>query len=301
MTHTAQTPSDPTSQTPSPWLKVMPGVFVLLWSTGFIGAKYGLPYAGPLTFLLLRFIAVTSLLCCLAVALRSEWPTDRTEIGRIALVGVLVHGCYLGGVFVAISLGIPAGVAALLASLQPLLTAALSGWYLGERVRPLQWLGLLIGFIGVAFVVEDKLSFSSNDLYGVAGTAVAVIGITLGTLYQKKHLVHVNLITGSAIQFGAVGVIFFFLAMIFETMSVDWTGEFVFALSWLTVVLSIGAISLFYWMIRHGAAAKVASLFYLVPAITSLIAFGLFGETLGLSAIFGMVLASLGVFLVTKS
>lgn len=279
----------------------MPGVFVLLWSTGFIGAKYGLPYAGPLTFLLLRFVAVTSILTCLAFALQSKWPTDRKEIGRIALVGILVHGCYLGGVFVAISLGIPAGVAALLACLQPLLTAALSGWYLGERVRPMQWLGLLIGFLGVALVVENKLTLSVNDLYGVAGTAVAVIGITTGTLYQKKHLVHVNLITGSAIQFGTVGVIYFFLAAVFETMKVNWTGEFIFALSWLTVVLSIGAISLFYLMIRHGAASKVASLFYLVPAITSLFAFGLFGETLGFSAILGMILASVGVFLVTKS
>lgn len=283
------------------WLRAMPAVFVVLWSTGFIGAKLGMPHAEPLTFLLLRFLSVTVILAAIAFAVRAPWPRSRVQIGRVALVGLLIHGCYLGGVFVAISLGLPAGIAALLACLQPLLTAAVSGWYLGEPVSARQWLGLLIGLVGVVLVVAEKLSLSADDLFGVLGTMVAVAGITAGTLYQKRHLGGVNLITGSAVQFAAVFLVFLVLAPAFETMEVEWTGSFVFALAWLTVVLSIGAITLFYLLIRRGAAAKVASLFYLVPSITAVLAYLLFGETLGPIAVFGMVLAALGVALVTRA
>jgi drug/metabolite transporter (DMT)-like permease len=286
---------------PTPILKVVPGAFVLLWSTGFIGAKLGLPHAEPLTFLLLRFACVTIILVTVAVVIRSPWPHSWEQAGRVALVGLLIHGCYLGGVFVAISLGVPAGLAALLASLQPLLTAAVSGWYLGEPVTRRQWAGIGLGLIGVAFVVNDKLTLSRDDLLGVLGTMVAVAGITCGTLYQKRHLTGVNLVTGGVVQFAAVMIVYTVLAPIFETMRVEWTGEFVFALGWLTVVLSIGAVMLFYLMIRHGAAAKVASLFYLVPSVTAVIAYLLFGETLGPLAILGMIVAALGVFLVTRS
>jgi drug/metabolite transporter (DMT)-like permease len=292
---------DPTSTMAELWLRATPAVFVLLWSTGFIGAKFGMPYAEPLTFLLLRFFSVTVILVTIALVVRAPWPRSRVQIGRVALVGVLIHGCYLGGVFVAISLGVPAGIAALLACLQPLLTAAVSGWYLGEPVGSRQWLGLAIGLAGVVLVVAEKLTLSADDLLGVLGTMVAVAGITAGTLYQKRHLGGVNLITGSAVQFAAVFLVYLVLAPVFETMEVEWTSSFVFALAWLTLVLSIGAITLFYLLIRRGAAAKVASLFYLVPSITALLAWLLFGETLGPLALVGMVLAALGVALVTRS
>jgi drug/metabolite transporter (DMT)-like permease len=285
----------------SPLLAAMPAAFVLLWSTGFIAAKAGLPHAEPFTFLLLRFIAVATILAAIAVARGLPWPTDRGEIVRTGLAGALIHGCYLGGVFQAIAFGVPAGIAALIVGVQPLLTAAFAGRYLGERVRARQWLGLVLGFAGVALVVANKLTLSAADAAGVACALAALGGMTAGTLYQKRHLTRMNLITGSAVQFAAVAVLYLPLALVFETMAVAWTGAFVAALAWLSVVLSIGAISLFHLLIRRGAAARVTSLFYLVPSVTALIAFALFDERLSALAIAGMVVAAGGVALATRA
>jgi drug/metabolite transporter (DMT)-like permease len=278
----------------------VPALFVLLWSTGFLAAKLGLPYAEPFTFLLLRFVAVSLILAAGALIRQAPWPRSLVECRRLALAGVLIHGCYLGGVFKAISLGMPAGVAALIVGLQPLLTAALAARYLGERVRWRQWLGLVLGFLGVVLVVREKLALTAADAWGVLATLVALLGMTAGTLYQKRHMGGMNLITGSAVQFAAVAIVYLPIVLVFETGAVRWSGAFLVALSWLTLVLSIGAISLFYLMIRRGAAAKVASLFYLVPSVTALLAFGLFGETLNPLAILGMALAAVGVALVSR-
>jgi drug/metabolite transporter (DMT)-like permease len=280
------------------WIALMPGMFVLLWSTGFIGAKLGTPYAPPFTFLLLRFAVVTVSLLAIAVAMGSPWPRRR-DFGRIALIGLLIHGCYLGGVFLSISLGVPAGLAALMVSLQPLTTALVAGPYLGERLRGRQWLGLLLGLFGVALVVADKLSWREGDIAGVLGCAVALLGITAGTLYQKRHATGMNLVTGSLVQFAAAGLAMVPLVLVFEGQPVLWRGDFIFALLWLSYVLSIGAITLLHLLIRRGAAAKVASLFYLTPAVTAVLAWMLFGETLSLLAIAGMA-AIVGVALVTR-
>lgn len=277
----------------------MPGAFVLLWSTGFIGAKLGTPYAPPFTFLLLRFVVVTASLFAAALMLRSPWP-NRAQVGRIAFVGVLIHGCYLGGVFLAISLGVPAGMAALMVSMQPLATALIAGPYLGETLRRRQWLGLVLGLLGVAMVVADKLGWREGDVAGVLASVVALLGITIGTLYQKRHATGMNLITGSFVQFAAAGLVMLPLVLIFEGQPVIWTGEFVFALLWLSFVLSIGAITLLHLLIRRGAAAKVASLFYLTPAVTSLLAWLLFNELLSPAAVGGMVVAIAGVALVAR-
>jgi drug/metabolite transporter (DMT)-like permease len=212
---------------------------------------------------------------------------------------VLIHGAYLGGVFFAIAQGVPAGVTALLVSLQPLATAMISGPYLGERLDGQQWLGLVLGFAGVVLVVVDKLGWSGN-LLGVASAMVALAGITVGTLYQKRHATGMNLLTGSCVQFTAAGVAMLPLALLLETAPVKWTGSFVFALLWLSFVLSIGAMTLFHLLIRRGAAAKVASLFYLTPAVTAVLAWLLFGETLAWPAIAGMAVATLGVALVSR-
>jgi drug/metabolite transporter (DMT)-like permease len=281
------------------WIALMPGVFVLLWSTGFIGAKLGTPHAPPFIFLLLRFAVVTVSLLAVALAMGSPWPRRR-DIGRITLIGLLIHGCYLGGVFLSISLGVPAGLAALMVSLQPLTTALVAGPYLGERLRGRQWLGLLLGLFGVSLVVADKLSWREGDIAGVLGCVVALLGITAGTLYQKRHATGMNLVTGSLVQFAAAGLAMVPLVLIFESRPVEWTGDFIFALLWLSYVLSIGAITLLHLLIRRGAAAKVASLFYLTPAVTAVLAWILFGETLSLLAIAGMVVAIAGVALVTR-
>lgn len=278
----------------------MPSVFVVLWSTGFIGAKLGLPHAEPFTFLLLRFVCVAVLLGVAALAMGASWPRSASEIGRIVTAGLLIHGVYLGGVFSAIAHGVPAGVAALIVGLQPLLTAAAARVYLDERIGAAQWLGLAVGLVGVALVVAEKLSLRASDLAGAGWAVLALLGMTAGTLYQKRHGGAMNLYTGSALQFAATAAVYAPIAMIFETMRIDWTGEFVFALGWLVIVLSIGAISLLYLMIRRGEAARVASLFYLTPAVTALFAWALFGETLGPPAIVGMALAAAGVALVTR-
>jgi drug/metabolite transporter (DMT)-like permease len=279
----------------------VPALFVLLWSTGFIGAKLGLPYTEPFTFLLIRFAVVLPVLAAAAIIMRAPWPRDPLMIGRIALVGVALHGLYLGGVFVAIASGVPAAVTALIVGVQPLLTAAIAWLYLGERLRPIAWFGLVLGFAGVILVVADKLELGRATLGGIAAAIIALVAITLGTLYQKRHATQMNLITGSAVQFMAAALAMLPLAFIFETREVIWTGSFVFAVLWLALVLSIGAITLLHLLIRRGAAAKVASLFYLTPSVTALIAWPLFGETLTTTSVAGFVLSAMGVAMVTRT
>lgn len=282
------------------WLRLMPGLFVLLWSTGFIGAKYGLPYVEPLTFLLIRLGLVAVVLALVALASRAPWPKDWATAGRIALAGLLVHGVYLSGVFLAIAHGLPAGVTALIVGIQPLLTAALSGPLLGERVSGRQWVGLLLGLAGVGLVVREKLSVDAEHLIGIGYAMAALVGITLGTLYQKRHGGGMDLRSGTAIQYAATAVVLAVVAPLTETMQVQWTGEFIFALLWLCFVLSVGAIFLLFALIRRGAAAKVASLFYLTPPVTALVAWMLFGEKLGIAALAGMAVAVCGVALVNR-
>ncbi|KAA0575465.1 DMT family transporter [Azospirillum sp. B21] len=282
------------------WLRLMPGLFVLLWSTGFIGAKYGLPYAEPLTFLLIRLGLVAVVLALVALASRAPWPKDWATAGRIALAGLLVHGVYLSGVFLAIAHGLPAGVTALVVGIQPLLTAALSGPLLGERVSGRQWAGLLLGLAGVGLVVREKLSVDAEHLIGIGYAVAALVGITLGTLYQKRHGGGMDLRSGTAIQYAATALVLAVAAPLTETMQVQWTGEFLFALLWLSFVLSVGAIFLLFALIRRGAAAKVASLFYLTPPVTALVAWILFGEKLGVAALAGMAVAVCGVALVNR-
>ncbi|HEY0838206.1 MAG TPA: DMT family transporter [Azospirillum sp.] len=278
----------------------MPGVFVLLWSTGFIGAKYGLPYAEPLTFLLVRMVLVAAVLGAVALVSGAPWPRSWADAGRIALAGLLVHGIYLGGVFIAISKGVPAGVTAIIVGLQPLLTASLAGRLLGERVTARQWTGLLMGLAGVLLVVWEKLALTASDTAAVLFAVAALVGITLGTLYQKRHCTSMDLRSGAAIQYTATAALYAVAAPFTETMRIQWTGEFVFALLWLTFVLSVGAVFLLYILIRRGAAARVASLFYLVPPVTAVTAWALFDERLGLVALLGMALAVSGVALVNR-
>jgi drug/metabolite transporter (DMT)-like permease len=276
----------------------MPGLFVLLWSTGFVSAKFGLPYAEPLTFLLLRFALVVALMLPLALLMRAAWPGTLTQFGHVAVVGVLMQGGYLGGVFCSIHLGMSAGVSALIVGLQPILTAFASAPLFGERLRARQWSGLVLGFGGVLLVVFGRTTLSGITPAALALSVLALLSITLGTLYQKRYCGAVDLRAGSVIQFCAAGLVLLPLALTFETMQVHWTGEFIFTLGWLVLVLSIGAISLLYILIRKGAATRVASLFYLVPPVTALMAYAMFGETLSLMAMAGMALAAIGVALV---
>lgn len=282
------------------WIAVLPGLFVLLWSTGFVGARFGLPYAEPFTFLTIRMAIATALLLTVALAARSPWPNGLRQTGHIAVAGLLVHAGYLGGVFYAISVGMPAGIAALIVGLQPLLTAAMAGWLLGERVVPRQWTGLMIGLIGITMVLSDRFGTGQASLEGVLATLAALLAMTFGTLYQKRQCANMDLLTGGVIQFAATGVAMLALAMSFETREVDWTGEFIFALGWLVLVLSVGAVGLLYTLIRRGAASKVASLFYLVPPVVALLSFLLFDERLDGFDLLGMGVVAIGVSLANQ-
>lgn len=279
-----------------------PAVFVLLWSTGFIGAKFGLPYAEPFTLLLIRFALATLVLCGLALALRAPWPRSPSQIAHVVVAGLMLHAVYIGGVFEAIRLGMPAGITSLVVGLQPIITAVLAQLLLSERVSSRQWLGLLLGFAGVGLVVGEKL-LSGDAAHpisaaGMACASVALLGTTGGTLYQRRFCANVSLTSGSAIQYIATSAVMLIAASSFETMQVRWSWTLVATILWLVLALSLGAILLLFWLIRQNAAAQVASLFYLVPPITAVEAFLLFNERLGLLALAGMALAVLGVALV---
>lgn len=273
-----------------------PLLFVLLWSTGFIGAKYGLAHAEPLSFLLVRYLLVIALMTALALAMRAPWPRDGRQWFHIGVTGLLVHATYLGGVFVAIHKGLPAGITALVVGLQPIFTALGAGWLLGERVAARQWLGLAMGLGGTALVVSGKFG-GGFGLDALAPAVVALAGITAGTLYQKRFCPSFDLRTGSVAQFIPAAAATLLAVSLTEEFRIEWTPAFVFALGWLVLVLSVGAISLLNLLIRSGSAVNVASLFYLTPATTALIAWAAFGETLPGAALAGMGLAVWGVYL----
>jgi drug/metabolite transporter (DMT)-like permease len=274
-----------------------PALFVVLWASGFVGAKFGLPYIEPLTFLAIRMIAVVFLLAIVALLTRPLWP-DITGIRHSVVAGLLVHGVYLGGVFVAIDRRLPAGLSALVVSLQPVLTSTIANRFLGERVVARQWLGLALGIAGVYLVVADKTVAGEATALGWAAAVCALIGITIGTLYQKRFGGGIDWRSALVIQYASAGVFFATGSLLFETRAIHWTIELVAALAWLVLVLSLGAVWLLYFLIRRAAATRVTSLFYLTPPVTALMAWLLFGERLGALALIGMGICVVGVFLV---
>lgn len=274
----------------------VPALFVLLWSTGFIGARLGMPHAGPLTFLTLRYLTVLAVMLPLALLLRVRWLASPGDARHIAVSGLLIQGGYLGGVFCAIDAGMSAGVVALIVGMQPLLTAAAAGRLLGERVTPLQWAGFALGLAGVTLVVWNKMSMQGMGAGSLALALFALGCITLGMLYQKKYCPSFDLRAGVVLQFGAALLVTLPLAL--ETLHVEWTGEFLIALGWLSLVLSAGTSTILFRLIERGAATRVTSLFYLTPAVTAVMAWLMFGELLGATAITGMAIAVAGVALV---
>ena len=279
------------------WLSAAPLAFVLLWSTGFIVAKYAAPHAPPLTFLLYRFAGAIAILLPIIAVAKAPWPHGAQSWRDVIVVGVLLQATYLGGVWLAIALGMPAGVSALLVGTQPLLTALLA-FTVNERASRLQWIGLLIGFVGVALVLSDRLTLAGVEPLALAVNFLALAGITAGTLYQKKHVTDVDLRTGSLIQFAASFVVLLPFAVATESMVVDFTLEFWLALAWSIIALSLVAITLLLVMIRRGRATDVASLMYLTPPATAVMAWLLFDEMLGPVAWAGVLVTMAGVALV---
>lgn len=286
----------------STWIAAMPFLFVLIWSTGFIVAKFGLPFAEPLTFLLLRFVGVLIVLLPLVLVMRAPWPHGR--IPQIAIAGVLVQAGYLGGVWCAIKLGMPAGLSALIVGMQPILTA-FAAPLVGESVRGRQWIGLVFGLCGVGLVVANKISLTGLSWQSIALCIFALLSITAGTLYQKRFCPTFDLRTGTIIQFAASIVAVLPFAIAFENFtpalaSVQWTSHFAAALLWSIFALSIGAIFLLFALIRKRAATQVTSLLYLTPPTTAVMAWLMFGEAFSIVGVAGMVLAVIGVALVVR-
>jgi drug/metabolite transporter (DMT)-like permease len=278
--------------------RAAPAIFVVLWSTGFVATKYVLRSAEPLTYLAIRMAVVVAIMALIVVVARPRWP-DRAGIAHSVIAGILVHGFYLGGTAIAIAHSIPAGLSALIPGLQPILTSTLANRWLGERVSGLQWGGLLLGLAGVALILHER-PMSGEAGWGWLSSGVSLVSITFGTLYQRRYCRDIDWRAGNLVQYLAVMIFFAIGALAFEDRIVHWTSEFVLSVAWLAIVLSIGSIGLLYWLLRRSAATSVASLFYLVPAVTALMAFVLFGERLDAVAIAGMIACAAAVFLVNR-
>lgn len=281
------------------WMRFAPALFVVIWASGYLVAKAVALHADPLTFLTVRYSGVAVLMTALALLVRAPWPRSGRELTHLAVAGVSMQAIHLGAVWIAVKHGMPAGLAALIVNVQPLLTAA-AGLFLGERVRPVQWLGLALGLLGVTLVVWNKLG---GGQIGVATVMLAVVGLlamTTGTLYQKRFIPNIDLLTGQVVQFGASVAVTLPFALMFETLRIEWNPQLVAAMLWSIFVLTGGGVSLLYMMLRAGTATRVTSYMYLVPAVTAVMAWLMFGERLTPVAIAGMGVTILGVALVVR-
>ena len=276
-----------------------PYPFVLLWSTGFVGAKYGLPFADPFIFLSVRIFAAAGVLFLIAGLLKQPLAIGPSAIGRSALIGIFLHACYLGGVFFAISQGLSAGVAAVVTSLQPVLVSVLAVRVLGERLTKSQLAGLFIGLTGVILVLGPTLE-AHTRLAGLIGIAIALMGSTTATLLQKKIGSDIPLLAGTAYQYLISGSVLGIAAFISGGTSITWSPRFIAAFIWLIAVLSVGAVLLLLWLLNTGSAARVSSLFYLVPPATAIEAYFFFGEKVNTQGLLGIGVTALGVWLVIK-
>lgn len=283
--------------------KFAPGVFVLLWSTGFIGVKYGIPYAPPFYFVAIR-MAIAALLLFVAISfLRKSQPITRSIIWPSTLIGLTLHGAYLGGCFFAVSRGLPAGVTALIVSLQPVLVSLFAARYLGEPLKVRAVFGLLLGLIGLFVVVIPRINVSGANAISLISIGACVIGLlggTSGTILQKKYGGAIPTLSGTSIQYAATAVVMLMLALIFEEPNITWSREFIGALTWLVLALSFGAILLLFFLLSHGSAASVSSLFYLVPAVTAIEAYFFFDEHISPVSLLGTLITVIGVWLVVS-
>lgn len=284
---------------PAVFKRLIPATFVVLWSSGFIGARYAMPWAEPFTFLTARFVLAFVLLVLIILIIGAQKVTPRHAL-HSAIAGAMLHGGYLGGVFWAIAHGLPAGLMALVAGLQPLITALVAGRLLGERIGLRHWIGLIAGFVGTIIVLSPALDHTQGVTWPtLCASFIAVASITAGSIWQKRFVTKGDLVTGTLYQYLGAALLTGLGSLTFETQSITFNGELIFALIWLVLVLSIGAVFLLMVMIRDGEMSKVSSLFYLVPVVTAIMAWILFGEELSLVQMVGMAVATAGVALAT--
>jgi drug/metabolite transporter (DMT)-like permease len=278
-----------------------PTLFILMWSSGYIAGAIGIHYAPPFLMTTLRFALAAVVLLAVALVMRAKWPATRAEFGHIVVVGVLIQAVQFGGLYSGMKLGVSAAVSALIVGTMPIWTAVFASLIFRDKIGRYQWLGLGLGLVGVALVVSNKLAAAhAAPLVGYAAVGCALFGITSGTLYQKRYCKTMDVRTGGVIQLTVATIILGILAVSTETLSVNWTWSFIGAWTWMSVINSIGAISLLFMMIRRGESTRVASLFYLIPGVTALMSAGLLHETLTLPTIIGFALAAVGVYLSTR-
>lgn len=284
-------------------LRSVPLTFVVIWSTGWIAARYAAPYADPLTFLAVRFALAGLVVVLLSLAMGARWPSSPREAGHAMASGVLLHALYLGGVWWAVRHGLSAGLSGLIAALQPIMTAVLAPALVGERVLPRQWLGMLLGFAGIALVLSPKLA-GGLEIGPVMGpilvNVAAMLAVTLGTFYQKRWIPTGDLRTVTALQYAGAFLAILPLALLFEPLQITWNTTVVLTMAWSVLGLSIGGIGLLLILIRKGAVSRAAALIYLVPPAVAIEAFFLFGETMNSVQVGGMVLTAAGVALATR-
>ncbi len=285
--------------------KYVPIIFVLLWSTGFVGAKYILPYAEPFVFLTIRYASAAIILVLIAKALREPLRITRAQVQQSILVGIFLQVIYIGGVFYAVSLGLPAGVTAVIVSLQPVLVSVLAFRLLNEGLTLRKVSGLLLGLIGVLLLLLPKIFQGNFNLefpeIGILSSVLALIGTTTGYLLQKKGGSEIPFLPGTAVQFVTATILFALAGIIFEDWTIKVNFQFILALSWIVLALSIGSIFLLFYLLKHDSASSVSSLYYLVPPLTAVQAFFFFGERFTLIGLSGMALAAIGTLLVTSS
>jgi drug/metabolite transporter (DMT)-like permease len=285
-------------------MRFAPIVFVLLWSTGFVGAKYILPFAEPFVFLTIRYAVATVLLVVIAKAIGESLSLTRDQVWQSISVGVFLQVIYIGGVFYAVHLGVPAGITSAIVSLQPIVVSVFAVKFLGEKIRWVQAGGLILGLLGVSLLLLPKVfsgDFSpSFSGVGILSCFLALSGTTAGYLLQKKSGTDIPFLPGTAVQFAAATVIFALAATFTEEWKVEVTTEFLLALAWIVIALSIGSIFLLFYLLKHDSASSVSSLYYLVPPLTAIEAFVLFREKISPIGLFGMALAALGTILVTR-
>ncbi|WP_299479004.1 DMT family transporter [uncultured Roseibium sp.] len=282
--------------------KTAPVIFVLLWSTGFVGSKLGAPYIDPMVFLTVRFFSVLPILIVLALFLARSWPVQPLAILHCLITGMLVHGIYLGGIFWAIKQGMPAGASSIIVGLQPVLTALIAVMLLNETVSRNHWISMAIGAGGLVLVLGPKFDITGTGITAITICAAffSVAAISLGTVYQKRFVPNTDLLTATIWQY--VGALMITAPLsLFESWQIIWSGELVFAMVWLVLVLSVGAILLLMLLIREGAVSQVASLFYLVPVATAVESYFLFDETLTFVQVGGMALIIAAVLMIRQS
>lgn len=284
---------------PPPWIAAAPVVFVLFWASGFPIVRFGLDYAEPFTLMALRSAATVAIVVAVLPFVRVRWPQSWRAAGHIAMSGFLLLVAYLGCMFIALGEGVSQGLAALIAGMQPLLTAALVGWWLSERISGRQWLGFVLGFGGLVAVMWERAGISSGTALGFSAIALTPIFITAGSLYQKRFCADMDLRAGMIIQHSVAGLATYGIACVIETRTVDWGVEAAFAVGWLALVLSVVATNLYYVMLRRGEAARVSSLFYLTPPTAAVLGYLTYDETFGTLALAGFAVSAAGVALVT--